>query len=398
MRLIGTIDNPKLCEKFSAYLDSKGIEHQVEVIVNKDWGSEDYGSAECQIWVISEDYVDQTIDDLEEFRTHSERDKFQAESKQSLFPPELKTLKPDQIISSDQKRTEPPPPITPPRQKTAGVITKNLIILCVVIFVFSLLTSRKETTWPAIFPGIAVVASPTTKALLYDWPVAYSLASKIIGLYGTESFTTPETMPREEKVLIQQYLNTPYWKGFYGKLLAIFGASDESPEVQAPLFEKIRQGQLWRLITPVLMHADIFHILFNMLWLYVLGIQIEDRMSAFRFILFMLVVGVVSNTFQYLMSGPNFLGFSGILCGMLGFIWVRQKKAPWEGYVLQPGTLLLLTVFIAALFFIQLAAFGSQIFFGTTFSPNIANTAHLTGAAAGILLGQMPFFSWRKKR
>jgi len=60
MRLIGTIDNPKLCEKFSAYLDSKGIEHQVEVIVNKDWGSEDYGSAECQIWVISEDYVDQT--------------------------------------------------------------------------------------------------------------------------------------------------------------------------------------------------------------------------------------------------------------------------------------------------------------------------------------------------
>jgi len=392
MRLIGTIDDPKLCETFSAYLESKGIEHQIEVVVSKDWGSEKYGNAECQIWVVSEEYIDQAIDDLEEFRTHPEHEKFQVASKQSLFPPELTTLKPDQIISSDQ----PPPPLM--SRKKTGAITKNTIILCVILFILSMMTSQKVTSWPAIFPGIAVVSSPINKALLYDWPEAYTLTSKIVGLYGIESFENPQKMPREEKYLIQEYLKTSYWKGFYGKLQAIFGATKESPEIKAPLFEKIRQGQFWRLITPVLLHADIFHILFNMLWLYVLGIQIEDRMSAFRFILFMLIIGIVSNTFQYLMSGPNFLGFSGILCGMLGFIWIRQKQAPWEGYVLQPGTLLLLSVFILALFAIQVVAFGSQIFFGTKFTPNIANTAHLTGAATGILLGQMSYFSWQKNR
>ena len=203
-------------------------------------------------------------------------------------------------------------------------------------------------------------------------------------------------MPREEKYLIQEFLSTSYWKGFYPKLLAIFGGTQESSSLEAPMFEKIRQGQIWRLITPALLHADIFHILFNMLWLFVLGQQLEERMSPFRFILFMLIVGVVSNTFQYLMSGSNFLGFSGIICGMLGYIWIRQKKAPWEGYVLQPGTLLLLTVFVLALFVIQVVAFASQIMFGTTFSPNIANTAHLIGAGTGIILGQLTYFSWRK--
>jgi len=389
MRLIGTIDNPTLCDTFSAYLNSAGIEHKVEIVANKDWGSDEYGAAVCQIWVVDEDFVDQTIDDLEEFRTHPDHEKFKVSAHKRMFPPELKTLKPDQIITPNQQ--------TPPRQtlKKAGGLTKKLILLCVVLFVFGMITSPKITKYPAIFPGIALASSPINKALLYDWPNAYSLAAKIMDMYGLESFTSPETMPQKEKYLIQEFFTNPYWTGFYPKLLALFGASTESTGMDAPMFEKIKQGQIWRLITPVLLHADIFHILFNMLWLYVLGTQMEERMSTFRFILFMLIVGVMSNTFQYLMSGPNFLGFSGILSGMLGFIWIRQKKAPWEGYVLQPGTLLMLSVFILALFAIQVVAFGSQVYFGTTFSPNIANTAHLTGAATGIILGQLTYFSWQ---
>jgi len=388
MRLIGTIDNPQLCEQFSAYLNSAGIEHTVDLEFNKDWGSDEYGSAACQIWVIDEDQVDQAIDDLEEFRKHPEHEKFQVTAGKRLFPPGVETLKPDQIITPGPKT--PPPPI---QKRSTGRVTKNLILLCVVLFIFSAISAPKINRYPTMFPGIALFSSPINRAFLYDWPEAYSLSVKIVDLYGVESFETPETMPREEKHLIQQFLDTPYWQGFYPKLLALFDTQETT--FDSPMFEKIRQGQVWRLITPALLHADIFHILFNMLWLFVLGRQLEERLSLFRFILFMLLVGVVSNTFQYLMSGANFLGFSGILCGMLGFIWVRQKKAPWEGYVLQPGTLMLLSIFILALFGIQVIAFFSQVYFGTTFSPNIANTAHLTGAAAGILLGRLNYFSWR---
>ena len=99
-------------------------------------------------------------------------------------------------------------------------------------------------------------------------------------------------------------------------------------------FEKIRQGEVWRLFTPCLLHFDFLHILFNMAWLWILGKQIEERIHWKKLGLLILIVGIVSNTAQYLVSGPSFLGFSGIVVGMAGFIWMRQRNAPWEGYPL----------------------------------------------------------------
>ena len=102
-----------------------------------------------------------------------------------------------------------------------------------------------------------------------------------------------------------------------------------------PCSKKSRREKYWRLFTPCLLHNDIFHIFFNMIWLVVLGKQMEMRLSLFRYALFILIAAVVTNTAQYLMSGSNFIGFSGVLCAMLTFIWMRQKKTAWEGYQLR---------------------------------------------------------------
>ena len=83
-----------------------------------------------------------------------------------------------------------------------------------------------------------------------------------------------------------------------------------------------------------------------MIWLAVLGRQMELRLGGFRYLLFILITGIISNIVQYMMSGPNFLGYSGILCAMLSFIWVRQKKAAWEGYVLQDSTMGFMLLFL----------------------------------------------------
>ena len=43
---------------------------------------------------------------------------------------------------------------------------------------------------------------------------------------------------------------------------------------------------------PILLHADIFHLFFNMLWLIVLGKQIEQRLKTGRYVLFILLIAM----------------------------------------------------------------------------------------------------------
>ena len=95
------------------------------------------------------------------------------------------------------------------------------------------------------------------------------------------------------------------------------------------------------------------------------------------------------------MSGANFIGFSGVLCAMVAFIWIRQKIAPWEGYPLQKSTITFLAFFVAAMLSIQIVAFYWEVQNVTTFTPGIANTAHITGALIGAILGRLPLFSWK---
>ena len=138
---------------------------------------------------------------------------------------------------------------------------------------------------------------------------------------------------------------------------------------------------------------ELIHILFNMLWLWMLGRQVEERIKKWQYISVSLIIAIASNTAQYLMSGPLFIGYSGVICGLAGFIWMRQRKAPWEGYPLQKGTLIFLAVFILAMMGLQVASFVLIRFNIAEFDMNIANTAHIVGALTGIVLGRISFFS-----
>jgi GlpG protein len=108
------------------------------------------------------------------------------------------------------------------------------------------------------------------------------------------------------------------------------------------------------------------------------------------------LLGVISNVAQYLMSGPYFVGFSGIVVGLAVFIWARQQNAPWEGYPLPRSTFLFLLLFVAAMMLLDLLSFLLQLFQLTTLPLTIANTAHVVGGLAGLALGKWNFFSKRK--
>lgn len=190
---------------------------------------------------------------------------------------------------------------------------------------------------------------------------------------------------------------TAYWRGLYEMILLKI-KTGSAAMAMGEMFIKIREGEVWRLFSPALLHGGLLHILFNMIWLWVLGRPIEERIGTLRTLLLTLFIGISTNTIQYLSSGPLFLGYSGIVMGLAGFTWMRERIAPWEGYPLHRSTSIFLAVFVLAMFGLQMASFLIQIFTNLPFVLNIANAAHIGGGLLGALLGRFSFFSLRPKR
>ncbi len=75
------------------------------------------------------------------------------------------------------------------------------------------------------------------------------------------------------------------------------------------------------IFTSMFMHGGIFHIFGNMLYLWIFGNNIEDRLGHFRFILFYLFCGIVaalSHTMTATGSDVPMIGASGAVSGVLG--------------------------------------------------------------------------------
>lgn len=379
MRLICTLHDLNQAKQFSEYLASQNIDHQIEAVENKDWGQDSYGSSTCYVWVRDEERFPEAMQMAQQFIKDPHDPQF---STPSLSPSETPSDIPSTIETGKENQSS---------------LTRFFLIVCCFLFFVGMMTEPVlKVRPPPSIPATPLYSPPINKALMYDYPAAYELIDSLVDKYGIDAVMTPQALPEEGQKILTQFKNTPYWEGFYPLIVAHF--SDEHAPLQhnAPLFEKIRTGEIWRIFTPAFLHNDIFHLFFNMIWLVVLGRQIEQRIGKWRYLLFILIAAVIPNTAQYLMSGPNFLGFSGILCAMLTFIWVRQRKTAWEGYQLERGTFIFISLFILLMFILQSVAFVLETQGNRSLSIGIANTAHLVGAATGLVLAKLNLFSWQK--
>ncbi len=77
-------------------------------------------------------------------------------------------------------------------------------------------------------------------------------------------------------------------------------------------------GQVWRLITPMLLHADILHLLFNMYALFVIGMGLERQYGHSHYLLLYLTAGYCGNVASFLLTPAASLGASTAIFGLIG--------------------------------------------------------------------------------
>ncbi len=145
----------------------------------------------------------------------------------------------------------------------------------------------------------------------------------------------------------------------------------------ADIWAELGKGELWRLFTPVFMHGSVLHLVFNMLWMWIVARRLEMLFGSPSLILMALVTGVVSNIAQFWDGGPLFLGMSGVVFGLLGFAVVWDRLKPLQPVGLPPAILGFILFMLALGYSDLLATFG----FG-----KVANTAHLAGLLTGVML------------
>lgn len=155
-------------------------------------------------------------------------------------------------------------------------------------------------------------------------------------------------------------------------------------------FASLKRGQGWRVITPMFLHGDEFHLAFNMLWIFFLGSVIE-RLHGSLFMLGLTIfsqlgamalqVGLPDAAWvpEPLVSSPFVIGASGVVYGLFGFLWIRPIVNPSYPAQLVP---LNIVIMIAWLFACM-----------TPLVPNVANGAHLGGLLAGMFCGSLGYFS-----
>ena len=143
--------------------------------------------------------------------------------------------------------------------------------------------------------------------------------------------------------------------------------------------------QFFHMLTPILLHGGLIHLAFNMMWLWELGSRIEKFQSTLTMIITVVVLGLISNTIQYLYGGGNnFGGMSGVVYGLFAYIWMWQLFDPRTGIAL-PGSLIIF----------MLLSLVIMTFLGLSM---IANAAHMGGFLAGIVYGAATATISRVKR
>jgi len=141
-----------------------------------------------------------------------------------------------------------------------------------------------------------------------------------------------------------------------------------------PTLAQFTDWQAWRYVTPAFIHFSVLHLVFNLLWWWYLGGQIEQRLGSGKLFILLLVGAALPNIAEFFVSGPRFGGLSGVVYALLGYSWMRARLQPACGLTMPPALMGFMLVWLVLGFLDMLG------------TPT-ANMAHLVGLLVGLLQG-----------
>jgi GlpG protein len=139
----------------------------------------------------------------------------------------------------------------------------------------------------------------------------------------------------------------------------------------------LKKGEVWRAITPIFMHGNMLHLAMNLFMLISLGRLVERIVGTPRYAILILLLAIGPNLLQglappWMHGSPHFVGISGVVYGLFGYIWIYSKLHPESGIFIPMPIVLL---------------FVGMIVIGLTMQiPNwkFADLCHLGGLLVGI--------------
>ena len=294
MRSIGQLSSQDLSATFSEVLDGHGINNRIQSTSDGNW----------EVWVSSEDQLEQAKELLRRFSEDPEQGDFKAAVQQARH-----------------------------RQKVAQQLKKHDRHKVL----------DRHTVWPAM--DRSSFGRLTVALIIIS--VAVAVASKL-----GEDFT-------HIRLLFITNINV---QGGSVSWYPGLGLHD------------IFSGQVWRLVTPIFIHFGVLHLLFNMLWLKDLGSMIERVHGTLTLSAMVVLMAVTSNLAQYAMSNsPFFGGMSGVVYGLLGYVWIRGRLDPSRGLFIAKSTMIMMLIWFVACW--------------SGFLGPIANWAHTVGLIVGLAWG-----------
>ncbi len=340
MRRIGTLTDPELARRFADYLMTRSIECRVDVepMASPKSGGSGAGKSEsgkrdvsCDLWVRDETHIDQAREELAAFLDSPQDEKYKVGGRADRIRKEREEE--EKRKKRLQKKVQPRSPAAGAGQLMGVRIRQQSIPVVISVIVLS------------------VIASFST------------------------GFGRPAPSPVPGEPSVEESL-------FYG--LSFVDWRDYLQSGEDPL-ASIRQGQVWRLITPMFLHGDTYHLAFNMLGIFFLGSVIERLQGSVFMLALLLISQLAGGLLQIalppaeelpellagLAGSPFSIGASGAVYGVFGYLWIRPSLSPSYPVRMMPMNVTIMMGWLV---------------FCVFFVPRIANGAHIGGLIAGVLI------------
>ncbi|WP_286177542.1 rhomboid family intramembrane serine protease [Stieleria mannarensis] len=330
MRRIGTLTDPDLARRFADFLFTLSIECNVDI--EDAPGPDGVAAAKtCNLWIRDESHVPRAKQELEAFLQAPTDEKYRVGEEAERIRKQRQ---------SDEKRKKRLQQKVNPKSPAAGGAGGMLGV------------PTRQQTIPVV---IAMV-------------ILSVIASFSTGFGQPKPSQVPGELSTEETI-------------FYG--LSFVDWRDYV--INNDPLASIKKGQVWRLVTPLFLHGDTYHLAFNMLGIFFLGSAIERLQGSWFMAFLLLASGIFGGLVQIwlppeealpdflagLAGSPFSIGASGAVYGLFGYLWIRPALSPSYPVRMMPSNVaIMLGWLVFCIFYVE----------------RIANGAHLGGLIAGVVI------------